>query len=115
MHRDSAEAVITSSVTINSSDDSLKAMAARLEAEVRKEAVLEQKLAAQHAVADSAEAKQIKGIAKLIESMGAEDAARLLQNLKLSQAKQVLLAVKKKQAGKILSAMEPRLAARMIQ
>ena len=75
----------------------------------------EQKLTSQNAAVDSTRAKEIKGMAKMLESMSAEDAARILQNLKLDEAKKVLMAVKKKQAGKILSAMEPRLAARMIR
>lgn len=97
------------------SEDSLKTLSERLNAEILKEASLEQKLAAQNGSVDSAQTKEIKGMAKMLESMSAEDAARILQELKLNEAKKVLMAVKKKQAGKILSAMEPRLAARMIR
>jgi len=103
------------SVVVSSSRDSLKALSERLQAEIRKEASLEQKLATQNISADSARTKEIKGMAKMLESMSAEDAARILQNLKVAKAKKVLMAVKKKQAGKILSAMEPRIAARMMR
>jgi hypothetical protein len=113
--KDSAISESPSPVIVTASDDSLKALSAKLEAEMRKEASLEKKLATQNAAADSTHAKEIKGKAKLIELMSPEDAAKLLQNLKLAEAKQVLMAVKKKQAGKILSAMEPRIAARMMR
>lgn len=113
--KDSSSSISTSPVMMTASDDTLKALAAKLEVEIRKEASLEQKLTAHNAAADSIHAKEIKGKAKLIELMSPEDAARLLKNLQLNVAKEVLMAVKKKQAGKILSAMEPRLAARMIQ
>ena len=112
---DSTVSEIATHVVVSSSDDSLKALSERLEAEIRKEASLQQKLTSQNAAVDSTRAKEIKGMAKMLESMSAEDAARILQNLKLDEAKKVLMAVKKKQAGKILSAMEPRLAARMIR
>jgi flagellar motility protein MotE (MotC chaperone) len=102
-------------VLVSSSRDSLKALSERLQAEIRKEASLEQKLATQNVSADSARTKELKGMAKMLESMSAEDAARILQNLKVTEAKKVLMAVKKKQAGKILSAMEPRIAARMMR
>jgi len=113
--KDSAISESPSPVVVTASDDTLRALSAKLEIEIRKEVSLEKKLAAQNAAADSTHAKEIKGRAKLIELMSPDDAARLLQNLKLADAKQVLMAVKKKQAGKILSAMEPRLAARMMQ
>lgn len=113
--KDSVISETPSPVNITSSDDTLKALSAKLQAEIQKETLLEKKLAVQNASADSMHTKEIKGKAKLLELMSPEDAARLLQNLKLNEAKQVLMAVKKKQAGKILSAMEPRLAARMIR
>lgn len=96
-------------------DDSLKILRDRLEAEMQKVAQLQQKLLLQSSPADSAHAKERKGIAKMLESMSAEDAARVLKNLKIDEAKKVLMVVKKRQAGKILSAMEPRLAAKMMK
>ena len=113
--RDSISQDNVARVTVESSKDSLKALAARLEEETRRATTLEQKLATQNSSADSARAKELKGMAKMMESMSAEDAARILQNLKIVEAKKVLMSVKKKQAGKILSAMEPRVAARMMR
>lgn len=95
--------------------DSIKILHDRLEVEIQKAAQLEQKLTSQSSSVDGARAKERKGIAKMLESMSAEDAARILKNMKTDEAKKVLMVVKKRQAGKILSAMEPQLAAKMMR
>jgi flagellar motility protein MotE (MotC chaperone) len=98
-----------------SEDDSIRILHDRLEVEIRKAAQLEQKLASQSSSADSSRTKERKGIAKMLESMSAEDAARILKTLTTGEAKKVLMLVKKRQAGKILSAMEPQRAASMMK
>ena len=113
--KDSVSFDVKQVTVVSASSDSLKLLSSKLNAEIQKEELLEKKVLTQTTGADSAYAKEIKGTAKLLESMSAENAAKILQNLKLSEARQVLMAVKKKQAGKILSAMEPKLAAKMIR
>jgi len=113
--KDSVSSEVKQAVVVSTSNDSLKVLSDRLNAEVQKEELLEKKVVSQTTADDSAHAKEIKGTAKLLESMSPENAARILQNLKLSEARKVLMAVKKKQAGKILSAMEPKLAAKMLR
>jgi flagellar motility protein MotE (MotC chaperone) len=56
-----------------------------------------------------------KSMAKVLESMPAENAAKILRDMPEPEARQVLLILKKRQAAKILSTLEPDRAARMMR
>jgi len=105
----------TAFIATERAEDSLRVILEKLQQETAKAALLEQRLAAQTGGSDSLHEKKVKNIAKMLETMSAEDAAKILKNLEMSEAKEVLMSVKKKQAGKILSALEPRYAARMMR
>jgi len=64
---------------------------------------------------DPARATERKSMAKVLESMQAENAARILKDLSDSEVKEILLVVKKRQAAKILAALEPDRAARIMR
>ena len=64
---------------------------------------------------ESARATERKSMAKVLESMQAENAARILKDLTDSEVKEILLVVKKRQAAKILTALEPDRAARIMR
>jgi hypothetical protein len=63
----------------------------------------------------NANAAHTKAIAKILESMQAENAARILKDLSDSEVKELLLVVKKRQAAKILAQLPPERAARIIR
>ncbi|MCX6135329.1 MAG: hypothetical protein NTU47_16105 [Ignavibacteriales bacterium] len=56
-----------------------------------------------------------KSTAKLIESMGAEEACKILKEMNDADVKQVLGKVKKRQAGKILAILDPVRAAKLLR
>jgi len=65
--------------------------------------------------ANGAPQAEKKSMAKILESMPAENAARILKDLSDREVKELLLAVKKRQAAKILAALEPDRAARIMR
>lgn len=64
---------------------------------------------------DSIRAHQRRAMAKVFDTMPAENAARILNNLPDSEVKEILLAVKKRQAAKILAALDPGRAAQILR
>ena len=103
--------------------DSLRALTARIEVQMQTIAELQAKVQSPvphdslqaPQVPDSAQAKNAKAFAKMLETMPAEQAVRILKGLDDKQVKAILLSVKKRQAAKILAALEPDRAARMIR
>jgi hypothetical protein len=65
--------------------------------------------------ADSARTSERRAMAKVFDTMQAENAARILSELPDSEVKEILLAVKKRQAAKILAALDPGRAARILR
>jgi hypothetical protein len=64
---------------------------------------------------EPAKSAERNSMAKVLESMQAENAARILRDMSDSEVKEILLVVKKRQAAKILAALEPDRAARIMR
>ena len=95
--------------------DSVKSLSMQLDAERSKVDELNKKLQASTTHVDSLKARETKTMAKLFESMKAEDAARILGNFSDAEAKELITAVKKRQAGKILGLLSAERAARIMR
>jgi hypothetical protein len=99
--------------------DSLRVLASQLVQERQKsEALSHPKPEAQAPpppAVDTAKAKERKGMAKVLESMPAENAAKILQDLPEDEMKELLMYVKKRQAAKILSAIDPTRASKLFR
>ena len=95
--------------------DSVKNLYARLQAGTDSIDALNRKLQASATRTDSVKAKEIKTMAKLFESMKAEDAARILNNFSDEEAKELITTVKKRQAGKILGLLNAERAAKIMR
>jgi flagellar motility protein MotE (MotC chaperone) len=59
--------------------------------------------------------KERKAMAKMLESMAADNVVRLLQGMSDEEVKELLLSLKTKQAAKILAALDPDRAAKLIR
>jgi flagellar motility protein MotE (MotC chaperone) len=64
---------------------------------------------------DSVRVAERRAMAKVFDTMQAENAARILNDLPDSEVKEILLAVKKRQAAKIMAALDPGRAARIMR
>jgi flagellar motility protein MotE (MotC chaperone) len=67
------------------------------------------------AAIDTAKVKERKNMAKMLESMPAENAAQILKDLPDEEMKALLMNVKKRQAAKILGAIEPSRASKLFR
>jgi hypothetical protein len=59
--------------------------------------------------------KERKAMAKMLESMAADNVVKLLQGMSDEEVKELLLSLKTKQAAKILAALDPDRAAKLIR
>jgi flagellar motility protein MotE (MotC chaperone) len=96
--------------------DSVTTLARQLQEERQKVTELTgQMQAASPAVSDSARAKNRKAMAKVFDSMQAENAAKIMSDMTDDEVKSIIGNVKKRQAAKILSALQPERAARIMR
>jgi flagellar motility protein MotE (MotC chaperone) len=95
--------------------DSVKNLSSQLDAQRSLVDELNKKLQAAVIHSDSVKARETKNMAKLFESMKAEDAARILNNFSDEEARELIGMVKKRQAGKILGLMSAERAAKIMR